>query len=124
VKDAIVADPADHLASFGREVVADPDRVVAGVEHEHRHLAVGGKQRDESAELGDRGGGRVLCRRDPTDVDRCGPAVGSPRQLADPLVVPPCDDRLAGRVLGRRVVNATSGSFSVEAMADSLATIG
>ena len=106
VEDPVVADAAQHLAAHVGEFVADGDRVVAGVEHEQRHLAVVAEQLDEAADLLDGGGGRVAGGRDPAHVQRRGPAVGRPVELADPLVGPAGDDRLAGGVLRRRVVEA------------------
>ena len=110
VEDAVVADAAEHLCPATAEVVAHRDRVVAGVEDEQRHLVVTGQQPDETAELVDGGIRRIRQGRDAAHVDRRRPAVRRPRELADPLVVPPRDDRLAGRVLGGGVVKAPFGA--------------
>jgi hypothetical protein len=40
VEDAVVADAAENLDASAGEVVTDGNRVIAGVEHEQRHLAV------------------------------------------------------------------------------------
>ena len=90
--------------------VADGDRVVAGVEDEQRDLAVAREQPDQSAIWSTVAVVGSCVGRDAHDVDGGGPAVGSPVQLADPLVGPAGHDGLAGRVLGRRVVEAPLGA--------------
>lgn len=57
VEDAVVANAAQDLGVDVGEVVADRDGVVAGVEHEHRCVLLVGQEREESADLCDRGVG-------------------------------------------------------------------
>jgi hypothetical protein len=55
VEDAVVADAAENLDPLPGEVVTDGNRVIAGVEHEQRHLAVSWEQADEATDLFDSG---------------------------------------------------------------------
>lgn len=61
---AVVADAAQHLGAGVGEFVAERDRVVAGIEHEHRDVAAVTEHGDEPADLIDGGVGRVGCWRD------------------------------------------------------------
>jgi hypothetical protein len=90
--------------------VGQPDGVVAGIEHEQRHVAVVTHEPAQVADLGDRGVGGVGAHREATGVDRRGPRVGRPVELADPLIRPAGHDRLARRVLRRVVVEAALGT--------------
>ena len=110
VEDAVAADADQDLRRGVGQCGADRDRVVAGVEHEHRHLAVVGQALYEAGGLldGERCG--IAGGRDPGGVHRRGPGVEGPVELGDPLVGPAGDDGLAGRVFGRRVVEAPLGA--------------
>jgi hypothetical protein len=55
VEDAVVADAAENLGASAGEVVTDGNRVIAGVEHEQRHLAVFWQEADEATDLFDGG---------------------------------------------------------------------
>jgi hypothetical protein len=88
IEDAVVADPAEHLGTQVFQIVTDRDRVIAGIEDEQRDVAVCGKETDESAHLVDAGRRRVHKRRDALCIERCGPGVRCPVELADPLVGP------------------------------------
>ena len=90
--------------------MADGDRVVTGVEDEERDPTVLFQELDQAFDLGDRRLGGIGGRRNAHDVERSGPAVGIEVHLGDPLVAPARHDRLAGRVLRRRVVEAAFGT--------------
>jgi hypothetical protein len=55
VEDAVVADAAENLGASTGEVVTDGNRVIAGVEHEQRDLAVFWQEADEATDLFDGG---------------------------------------------------------------------
>ena len=84
--------------------------------HSRRRRRTAGPPRRPAAARRDAGPGRrwlsvaSLDGCDAHRVERRGPAVGRPGELADPLVVPARHDRLAGRVLGGRVVKAPLGA--------------
>ncbi|MGH3664890.1 MAG: hypothetical protein ACRDU8_02155, partial [Egibacteraceae bacterium] len=84
VEYPVVTDAHQHLRTDVREPGAQGDGVIAGVEHEHGHLAVavvGVEERDEVTHLGDGGVGGVGGRGDAAGVQRRGPRVGGPVQL-------------------------------------------
>jgi hypothetical protein len=95
IKHPVVSDPTKHLDPFAGELVAESDRVVASVEDEERDLGVLGQEHEESADLADRGCGRIAASNKTHRVERLGPRVVRPAELAHPLITPPRDDRLA-----------------------------
>jgi hypothetical protein len=62
----------------------------------------------QRADLGGGDPAEVLTRRHPVGIDRGGPRVAVEAELGDPGVAPAGHDRLAGRVPGRRVVEAAA----------------
>jgi len=101
VEDAVAADADQDLRGGVGQCGADRDRVVAGVEDEHRHLAVVGQALREPGDLldGERCG--IAGGWDPRGVYRRGPGVEGPVELGDPLVGPAGADGLACPVFGR-----------------------
>ena len=99
IEDPVGADADQHAGPGVRQSGAERDRIVAGVEHEQWQLTVVGEAPDEALHLGDGCCHRVRARRDAPGVEGGGPAVGCPVELADPLIGPAGDDRLAGGVL-------------------------
>ena len=85
----VVADWAEHLDPRAGELVAERDRVVAGVEDEERDLTVVGQEHEEDADLAERGRGRVAAWDETHRVERLGPRVVRPAELAHPLLATP-----------------------------------
>jgi hypothetical protein len=110
IDDPVVAKATEHLGSHALHVVPDGDRVIAGVEDEHRDRTISGEEVDQAPHLVDRGCGGIHGRTDAHHIDRCGPAVWCPVGLTDPLKGPTRNDGLPGRVLGGRVVEAPLGT--------------
>jgi len=106
VKDTVVADATAHFDTGAGEVVSDGDRVTTRVADEQRHFAALGQEFDDTADLRDGRIRRVRPRRDASHVHWRRPTIRRPVELADPLVVPARHDRLTGRVLGGRIVEA------------------
>jgi hypothetical protein len=96
VKDALGTDAAAHLDALVTKVVADADRVIAGVEDEQRHLAVGRLECQQTPHLDDRGGRGIDVARDALEIDRHDPRVRARQQADDELIGPAGHDRLAG----------------------------
>ncbi len=116
MKDAVGADAHEDLGADIGEPNADGDRVVAGVEHEHRDV-VAGEKASQSLDLVDGGSRGLHARLDPHDVEGGGPGVRRPVELGDPLVAPSRHDGLAVGVFGGRVVEAALGAaFGVAAV--------
>ena len=86
------------------------DRVIAGVEDEQWERALAFEQVGAPAYLVDRGPGGIDPRRHTHGIERCGPAIGSPVELGDPLIGPTRHDGLAGRMLRGRVVEPPFGT--------------
>jgi hypothetical protein len=51
IKDAIVTNASEHLAAHVGQVMADGDRVIAGVEDEERDFSLAGQEPDEAPDL-------------------------------------------------------------------------
>jgi hypothetical protein len=112
VEAAVRSQPHQHRHGRFGQVEGQLGGVVAGVEHEQGHRPAGAQPPEQRTDLA---GGLlvgVVGGVQPGRVDRRGPGIPVKAQLADPLVGPAGDDRLAGRVAGGMVVVAALGEHS------------
>ena len=107
MKDTFRADPHEDLGSGVGQPNGERDRVIAGVEHEHRcHVAVNSGKTGELVDLVDGDGHGVLVWCDPSGIHWCGPRIGCPTELGDPLIRPAGNDGLTIGMFRRRIVEA------------------
>jgi site-specific DNA recombinase len=107
-----------HQDRRGRlgEVQGELSGVIAGVEHKQRDGPTGGQAPEQRADLAGGGLVGVVQGVQPLGIHRGGPGVAGEAELADPLEGPAGNDRLARRVAGGVVVQATLGTaFGVAA---------
>ena len=107
VETAVGAQPHQHRDGQVSQVEGELGGVIAAIEDEQRWLAAGGQACHEGTDLAGGNLVGVLGRVQPGRVDRGGPRIAVEAELADPLVGPAGDDRLAGRMPGGMVVVAT-----------------